>query len=268
MLSFGETNESLDLQYQSHKNMKKVCLIVFSVVLFFGCEKQDRLVFENYTIENEDCGNCPKISIQYPLALGQDKLSKSINIALSEEVIEKLTYDDDLSPKNVEEAMQSFSNSFLEIRRDFPDTEAVWEATIEGSISNLDENYLTIQLKTYIFSGGAHGYQATQFLNFDLKRQIEIDAKEMLSNLDGFIGFAEKEFRIQENIPLDQNINSTGFMFPEEQFVLPENMGYTPNGFLMWYNQYEIASYADGPISILLTEEQISPYRKKNNTAN
>ena len=41
-------------------------------------------------------------------------------------------------------------------------------------------------------------------------------------------------------------------MFEEDRFSLPENLGFTPGGLELLYNPYEVASYADGPISLVL----------------
>ena len=71
---------------------------------------------------------------------------------------------------------------------------------------------------------------------------------------------AEAKFRSQEKIPATQSINSTGFMFDGEAFYLPENIGFTPKGIQLLYNQYEVASYADGPIILTLPYEEVKEY--------
>ncbi len=240
--------------------MKRTFLLSLLAILIFSCQKKDQFQLEEYVQPYVECDSCPAISIQYPLALGEDKLATSINTALREEIIEKLTFDDSTSPTTVEEAMESFKEGYLELINEFPDAQSKWEAEINGKVSLQTEKFLSLELKTYIFSGGAHGYQATQFLNFDLKSKEEVDPEDLFKNIKEFSQFAEKKFRAAENIPEEQNINSTGFMFPEDKFVLPENIGFTSEGLLLWYNQYEIASYADGPISLLFPIAEVQKY--------
>jgi hypothetical protein len=240
--------------------MKKALILFFLALTSLSCEKKEQVVFENIILSNEDCNECPTISIIFPYALEDNKLCSSINTAIKEEIIERLTFDDDLAPDSIEKAMDSFSNGYFDLKKAFPDAEVGWEAKIDGVVSYEDAKYVTIQLNTYIFSGGAHGYESTQFLNFDKKNQTEIAPEEFFKDIEDFTSFAEKKFRKQHDIPFDKEINSTGFMFPEDYFILPENMGFTKEGFQFCYNQYEIASYADGAITLVFSFDEIKKY--------
>ncbi|MEO0900922.1 MAG: RsiV family protein [Bacteroidota bacterium] len=66
-----------------------------------------------------------------------------------------------------------------------------------------------------------------------------------------------------EKIPQDENINITGFMFDGDVFHLSENIGYVPEGIQLIYNQYEVASYADGPIVLTIPYTEINKYLKR-----
>ena len=57
-------------------------------------------------------------------------------------------------------------------------------------------------------------------------------------------------------------INANGFMFENDKFQLPQTYFYTPNGFLLFYNVYEIASYAQGNFEVLIPYDEIKPYLK------
>ena len=141
--------------------------------------------------------------------------------------------------------------------------EIPWEATIDGEVVYEDENIITLMLNSYSFTGGAHGYASTSFLNFDKRQGTELENWELFDDLEGFEDFAETKFRIQEKIPQNKNINSTGFMFEGDSFHLSENLGYTQEGLQLIYNQYEVASYADGPIVLTLPYNEINLYLKR-----
>ena len=49
-------------------------------------------------------------------------------------------------------------------------------------------------------------------------------------------------------------------MFDGETFYLPENIGFTQEGIQLLYNQYEVASYADGPIVLTLSYKEVKDY--------
>jgi hypothetical protein len=49
-------------------------------------------------------------------------------------------------------------------------------------------------------------------------------------------------------------------MFKNDKFHLPQNIFYTEEGLLLYYNSYEAASYADGPKEILFSYDEVSKY--------
>ena len=49
-------------------------------------------------------------------------------------------------------------------------------------------------------------------------------------------------------------------MFENDTFQLPQNIFYTEDGLLLYYNSYEAASYADGPKEILFPYDKISKF--------
>jgi len=74
-------------------------------------------------------------------------------------------------------------------------------------------------------------------LNFDKKKGLELENAELFKNSDNFQAFAEKMFRQKEAIPKDKSINYTGFMFEQDTFYLPENIGFTKEGLKLLYNK-------------------------------
>ena len=49
-------------------------------------------------------------------------------------------------------------------------------------------------------------------------------------------------------------------MFETESFYLPDNIGYTENGLILFYEPYEIASFADGPIILTIPYTDANPF--------
>lgn len=83
---------------------------------------------------------------------------------------------------------------------------------------------------------------------------------DLFINSMEFQEYAEGKFRDQENIPGTESINSTGFMFENDTFYLPQNIGFTKNGLQLIYERYEVASYADGPIVLTLPYPEINSF--------
>lgn len=229
-------------------------------ILLLGCKNSDQLTFEPSSYESTLCQDCPKVSIIIPKVLQKNKVGSAIENALREEVIFLLTFNDDIQATTIEEAMQSFDKGYKELKKMYPDETPGWEAKIKGKIAYQGKKILSIQLDSYIFTGGAHGYSSTRFLNFDTKKGEELENWQLFKNTGNFEHFVEGRFRSKENILHDKPINSTGFMFENDSFYLPENIGFTKKGMQLHYNQYEIASYADGPIELTLSYEEVKNY--------
>lgn len=234
------------------------CLVLFLVLI--SCKKEDKLTFEPLVITQHECADCPEVSISIPNAIEQTKLTRTINRTLKEEIISLLLYDDDLEATTIEEAITSFTHGYTELREEYADETAQWEAKIDGEKVYEDDVLLTIELNTYLFTGGAHGYGSKRFLNFDKKKGTELENWQLFKDLENFQKYAETEFRIKESIPEGKPINSTGFMFERDSFYLPENIGLTKEGLKLLYNQYEVASYADGPIELTLPYSDVKKF--------
>lgn len=242
--------------------MKSFRYLLLIFLLSAGCGKEEKMVFEKRIYEGENCSGCPEIKIELPIALDTRKISETVNDALKEEVISLLAYDQDQPPADIPEAVTSFKKGFEKLQNEFPDETVPWEADIEARVSFENEELLTIGLNSYIFTGGAHGYGSTRYLNFHKKSGRELDNSELFRNHKRFAEFAEDQFRSQQGIFPDRPINSTGFMFERNEFYLPENIGFTENGLKLLYNPYEVASYADGTIELLLPYNDVKRFLK------
>ena len=225
-----------------------------------SCQDSRNVTFEALSLENTRCKECPEVSIDVPKALGNKKLAKSINLSLREEIISKLTFDDEINVKTIQQAIESFTDGYFELKKIYPDETIGWKATINGMITFENNELITIELRSYLFTGGAHGYGSTNYLNFNKKRGGEIGPRELFEDREGFQKYAETQFRLQQNIPVNKSINSTGFMFEKDHFYLPENIGFTEEGLKLLYNQYEVASYADGPIELTLPYKDVQKF--------
>lgn len=243
--------------------MKPIFYSFLVVLLLFGCQNEAKLTFEPYAFENENCKDCPEVSITIPKALGRTKISKTINTALEEELISLLSFDEEMEVTSIDDAIESFKNGYLELQQLYDDEPTGWEAKIVGTISYEDANFITIALDSYLFTGGAHGYTSKRFLNFDRKKGIELENSELFKSAEDFRAFAEEMFREKEDIPKSESINYTGFMFEQDSFYLPENIGFTKAGLKLLYNPYEVASYADGPIELVLLHTEVKKYLAK-----
>ena len=100
---------------------------------------------------------------------------------------------------------------------------------------------------TYVYSGGAHGNYGVNYRTYDKKFRKLISFYDFFDEdaYDSLLPLIEKEIK-----------NRDIFTFDDSVFVT-ENVYFTEKGIMFVYNPYEIASYAQGIISIFLSYEKI-----------
>lgn len=245
--------------------MKHYTYLVFLFVIFTSCNKG--LSFENETFEKESnipCkSDCPKITIEVPIAKNIPIVADSINKKVFTVIREIIYFDEDpLKATDYKTLAASFIASYEEMHKKFPDETFGWEGKIKGNVEYESDEIINIKIDHYTFTGGAHGYQGFRSLLFNPKTGKTIFNDQLFKNEKEFKAFAEKEFRAKYHIPVKSNINATGLMFENDKFQLPQNIFFTPEGLLLYYNSYEAASYADGPKEIFFPYVRVSKFLK------
>ena len=261
--------------------MKKHLAILFSAFLLFSCGKDKKenevtepetkeavLAFDTQHYEKKTdlpCkDNCPKVSIDVPQAEGVPVVADSINNKVFNTVRGIVFFGEKpYTATNYDELMASFLASYKELKTEFPNDALGWEATIKGSIEYKTDSILNIKLDNYTFTGGAHGYAGLRSLLFDPHTGKSLTNDAIFNDVKAFTAFAEKKFREKFNIPAGKSINSTGLMFKDEVYALPENIFYTQNGLLLYYNAYEVASYAEQQKELLIPYSEVSSFLKR-----
>lgn len=207
-----------------------------------------------------------ELSISYPVS-GDKELIDWLNKELSKVVL-GLDYNnttpDDVLNKTVETTKQAYIEEVKEFYDEDLKKVANGTATEVGSWYNYEVNIsasptlykgnlLNYLLTAYHYTGGAHGI--TNIIYFP----IDLEAKKIIKYADLFKADDDKALTklIIEQIKIDNettNLNESGFWVDE---IKPsKNFGISEQGILFFYNQYEIAPYAMGPIEVLI------PYSK------
>ena len=145
---------------------------------------------------------------------------------------------------------------------EFPGMAAEYFAEIDITQLNNSQEIISFEMRQYQYTGGAHGYGSSFFMNIDPKTGEELTTSLIFKEVKAFRDFAEKKFREEYEIASSASINSKGFWFENDTFNLPQEIGFTDDRVIILYNQYDIASYADGPIELEIPLEEISPFLK------
>lgn len=215
--------------------------------------------FEQGDCSTEEEFSCARASVDYIEVTGgvPESVAQRINAQIT-----GLLYPDTSSLEEVLEAFVAEYIDLIESEPDLRDYEAGWQWETKQVVSFNHPSVLTVRDFTYLFTGGAHGNYATAYLNFDLRTGERIQTQQFFKPeyFQALNELGEQYFRRDQEIPNGQKIQDLlGFWFPDDRFYLSKNVGFGSTGLLFTYAPYEIASYADGEITILIPYEELEP---------
>lgn len=115
-------------------------------------------------------------------------------------------------------------------------------------------DWLCICVVDWSYTGGAHGNYSSQYHCIDIKEQKEWQLKDILADTVKIVPLIEKNVRKQFSISPKQALNSR--LFVDEMYAT-NNFFITDKGITFVYTSYEIASYADGEVSVFIPFDSI-----------
>lgn len=245
--------------------VKPLLLTLISFIGFLGCNTNESLTFEKHRfdsnlLENCNTSTCAKVEINLIQFINHSTIAMNINKELESVACSILNSNENEPEKTIEDAIRTFNLSFQQINDAFADEMPPYEATIDSELSYQNNTIISILLDSYILTGGAHGYGGVSYININPKTGERISNQRLIKNEADFSAYAEQRFRQHYNIPENESINSTGFFFENDIFALPAAIGIHTNEVILFYNPYEINSYADGPIELRLKKEEVAKY--------
>lgn len=231
------------------KTWRILVFISAFLTLFISCSKNEILTADKVTITaaDLDCESTPCATIDISIIeVSGTNSSNEINKNIEQHLIEILDLDETRTPSSLDKAIAAFNTTYARMKSEFPEELFTYEAMIDCNVNFKSSELLTIEADYYLFTGGAHGYEGVRFMHFNPKTGQEISTKNLFKNIKKASRLCENTFRQKNNIPKDQNINSTGFNFENDAFHLPENIGFEEDSLLLYYASYEINPYAMG----------------------
>ncbi|MBC2843673.1 DUF3298 and DUF4163 domain-containing protein [Winogradskyella flava] len=237
--------------------MKRIFFQLVFLISLNSCTSEVKPVaFETTEIESSFDA---EITAMYDTAIGNDKLSKTLNFKIEEAII--TTLSDATKKTSLESILKDFNMEYLKFKNDFPDaSEPKWELHIETEKTYQSEDVITIAISTYEYKGGAHGNDKIKFLNLNTKTGEILNQNAIIENLADFKTLAKTHFIKSIDKENDQ-IKMEDFFFGKP-FQLPENIGFTDDGLVLLYNVYEVASYDQGYTEFVIPFEEASSFLK------
>ena len=256
--------------------MKRFLLIAALLVFAVSCKKEQdktQIIPQDFDTEEvaldssdvADCKDkaCPKIDIQFTKIEGDSDFARTVNAQNEKELIKILHISQD-KPKatSVEAALEGFVEDYFKFKAIDSLTRTSYEAVIDQELKSKNDRTVVFKTSHYIYTGGAHGYGGITFANYNAETGALLTQEDLIKDRSGFTDFMEEKFRQQYQIPKEANINSKGFLFEDDKFVLPENIAVTDKEVILIYNPYEAASYADGQLRFVFPKASVEKYFK------
>lgn len=221
-------------------SLKKILTLILITACICTCKNEIKpIAFKTVVIKNTYEAD---IEVAFDNAKVNSEIGESINSHINTAILKSIPILDDEIPHTIEDALKNFDENYISFKNDFEDSEQTWVLTIETEILYKTENIITIALSVYSDTGGAHGNDTIQFLNFNPKTGTLLAKKDIISDMDGFKELAKSYFL---NTMKNEGSDISEFFFGKP-FQLPEHIGFNDDGVILLYNIYEIASYNQG----------------------
>lgn len=245
---------------KSLRTLQKISFILIISLFLASCNDDMKLNFETQHIEKSEDAS---IAINYPKAIGTKAVAQKINQHIEHVIANEMNMAE--TPENnisVAEAILQFDNEYKTFKQDFEDTNQKWEVKVNGNVLYKSAEVISISLQSYIDTGGAHGNSTVTYLNFNPETGAVLTQTDLIGNQSKFKTVAEKAFKEQTK-PKDQDETFEDFFFGED-FQLPANIGFTSNGLVLLYNNYEIAAYTQGVTKVVIAYDELKGLLKVN----
>ncbi|MCK5573139.1 MAG: DUF3298 domain-containing protein [Bacteroidetes bacterium] len=192
--------------------------------------------------------------IEYPefTHAARPHIQDSLNTIISRWMLSPFIQDSpaiDISP-----LMNHFLKAYSQTIASFPEYRVGWSLERHVTIVNETADILTLAFFENSYTGGAHPNSTLHYSNIDLFTGRELTMLSILA--DGgkrrLTALADSIFRRNRMLTKKADLQEAGYWFEDNTFRLNQNFGLRKDGLVLYFNAYDIASYAAGPTEILI----------------
>jgi len=169
-----------------------------------------------------------------------------------------------INANSIETAADMFFKSRQEYMQEAPDSPGmVWTAECTDTVLLNDGQYLTLQLNSYSFQGGAHGSPLAAVATFNDGTGVQLTWNDLVTDTTALKTLMQQKFEKERADIFKPEDGSEPFQFDEIfQFKLPDNYGLVKDGIYCYYVVYEVGPYAFGETTFTLTFNELGALSK------
>lgn len=224
---------------------------------------EDRNFYKSYN-NCESSDTCAIFKADYIEAVSGSNKDK-INKLIQRELIKGISFDDKPA-SSLESSAENFMKMYAEQRKEFPESPASWYFEYTFNTASETEKTITFISAVSTYMGGAHPSSNLFYINIDKRTGDTISLNNLFA--PGFEKELNKlidsEFRKANNLKPGDNLAEKGFLFENKINFNYNFMIRSDKSITFYYNQYDIAPYAAGPIEVTLSYDQIKPLLSEN----
>lgn len=165
-----------------------------------------------------------------------------------------------------DEYLNAFINASLEANAEEEEYPRSWSQDITVRVEPQFTGTQTLSLSFFSdsYTGGVHPNTSLIYVNYDIFSRKIIKLSDFINPImmARLTYTASTIFRKQEGLSPTESLEN--FFFENQKFSLNTNFLITKKGLLFYYNPYEIRSYAEGPMELLVPYSAISTMLKIN----
>lgn len=203
-----------------------------------------------------DTSSCLSVEIKVPLGEGDSEAAKGINEFFQGGLASSLTdfSEDKTVVPDLDAAVDELLANFDRFSSEYPENTEDWYFDGTGKVLWKSDSLISLELTTSSYMGGAHPNTYTRLATCKLADGTRLSLEALATGMKKaqLALQAEAAFRKRFNMADTATFAYQGFFFESGQFELPENYALTERGLLLLYNTYEAASYAEGPIELVI----------------
>ena len=244
--------------------------LLIACLLLVGCERNalqtTSLSSEQvcYLKDAQEDSLTVSIHIEYPTAIGKTDALNNIQRDLKHRLFGEAYID--MEPQQALDAYVAMLKTEYKINnlplkedweKDNRDYEyapiCCEEQVLTGSVMGEVKGILSYCVERYVYTGGAHGSNFRQFVNYNLQTGEQIDEEQLFAeNYQEPLTQLLLQYMVEQNdeIALIQDLQEAGYnvddIHPNDNFYLAEE------GITYVFNPYDIAPYALGETEILI----------------
>lgn len=231
-------------------------------ILFFSCKDEPPVLNTSEFAKTEgNCSQaCAEFKIRYPAVVsGSAALRDSVQRWVENVVRDYGVMSEETMTQRV--ALDETARRFFELWKN-DESGMSYGFEVKDSVLALGDQFLSLRLDIYTFTGGAHPNYASELAVFDVKTGKLLPVSNYIKDPNAILPMLDIAYRAEKKEAFE-----AGFSYEGGQITFPVQCAITENGVLFHYNTYEIGPYVMGDADIFLTwtdlgAAAVAPFKK------